>query len=78
MRWPLRRQILLPMAGTMLLSIVVVAGIVRTWPCATQNRIEAGQIAGVTQILEQSNFPLSDAVLQQMESLSCAGARVGR
>ncbi len=72
MRWPLSRQIMLPMAGTMLLSIVVVAGIGALLAVrATQHRIES-QIAGVARILEQSNFPLSDAVLQQMESLSGA------
>lgn len=72
MRWPLRHQIMLPMAGVMLLTIVAVGGIGAVLSVrATQSRIES-QIAGVAQILEASNFPLTDAVLRQMESLSGA------
>ena len=72
MRWPLRLQIMLPMAAIMLLTVVVVGGLGAFLAArATKARI-AAQIAGVAQILEASNFPLSDAVLQQMKSLSGA------
>jgi signal transduction histidine kinase len=72
MRWPLRYQILLPMAALMLLSVVGVGGL-GAWLAvrATKARI-AAQIAGVADILEHSNFPLTDAVLKQMKSLSGA------
>jgi len=72
MRWPLRYQIMLPMAALMLLSVVVVGGL-GAWLAAraSKARIES-QIAGVTQILAESNFPLTDAVLRQMKALSSA------
>jgi signal transduction histidine kinase len=72
MRWPLRHQIMLPMAAVMLLSVVAVGG----WGAllavdGAQERI-ASQIAGVTRILEQTNYPLTNGVLQQMQELSGA------
>lgn len=72
MRRPLRYQILLPMAGIMLLSVLIVAALgaylaVR----ATEQRI-ANQISSVVQILEDSNFPLTNSVLRQMQALSGA------
>src|SRR5262245_35768311 len=72
MRWPLRYQIMLPMAALMLLAVVVIGG-VGAWLVAraSQARIES-QIAGVTRILAESNFPLTDAVLRQMRALSGA------
>lgn len=72
MRWPLRYQIMLPMAALMLLAVVAIGGM-GAWLAAraSQARIES-QIAGVTRILSKSNFPLSDAVLRQMNALSGA------
>ena len=72
MRWPLRYQIMLPMAALMLVTVVAV-GCVGAWLAAraSQARIES-QIAGVTRILAESNFPLTDAVLRQMKALSGA------
>ena len=72
MRWPLRYQIMLPMAAIMLLAVLVVGGLGAAlgvhW---TKARIES-QIAEVRQLLQESNFPLSDAVLRQMRALSGA------
>jgi signal transduction histidine kinase len=72
MRWPLRLQIMLPMAAIMLLSVLVVGGSgAYLAATATKARIDA-QVSGVAQILAESNFPLTDAVLQQMKALSGA------
>jgi signal transduction histidine kinase len=72
MRRPLRCQIMLPMAALMLVTVVAVGG-VGAWLAAraAKSRIES-QIAGVTHILADSNFPLTEAVLRQMKALSGA------
>jgi signal transduction histidine kinase len=76
MRWPLRRQIMLPMAAIMLATVLVLAAVGALFTVrATKSRIEA-QIAGVMQILQTSNFPLTDAVLRQMKALSGADMAV--
>lgn len=72
MRRPLRYQIMLPMAGIMLLSVLTVAALgaylaVRS----TEERI-AAQLSRVIQILEESNFPLTNSVLRQMQALTGA------
>lgn len=72
MRTPLRRQIMVPMAAIMLLTVVVLGGVGALLSVkATKARI-AARIEGVAQILDRSNFPLTDAVLRQMRSLSGA------
>ena len=72
MRWPLRYQIMLPIAAIMLLSVVTVGG-VGAWLAVrgTKARIE-DQIHKVARLVEESNFPLTTAVLRQMRSLSGA------
>ena len=50
MRWPLRIQIMLPMAAVMLLTVVVVGGV----DLALEKRIES-QVADVTQILRNQS-----------------------
>lgn len=60
------------MAALMLVTVVATGG-VGAWLAAraSQARI-ASQIAGVTRILAESNFPLTGAVLRQMKALSGA------
>jgi signal transduction histidine kinase len=72
MRWPLRYQIMLPMAATMLVAVVIVGG----WGANValrdaKGRIET-QISQVARNLEESNYPLTDSVLRQMKALSGA------
>lgn len=72
MRRPLRYQIMLPMAGIMLLTVLVVAALGSVLAVrATEQRI-ATQLSSVSQILEESNFPLTNSVLRQMRALSGA------
>lgn len=72
MRWPLRNQIMLPMVGVMLATLVGVSALnaylsVR----GTTQRIEA-DLWDVTRTLAESSFPLTDSVLRQMRGLSGA------
>jgi signal transduction histidine kinase len=72
MRWPLRRQIMLPMAAIMLLTVVVLGGVGAVLSVRATRAHIATRIEGVSRILEESNFPLTDAVLRQMNELSGA------
>lgn len=72
MRWPLRNQILLPVAALLLVtllgvSITSVALAVRR----TEGRIES-QLRDVARTLSESSFPLTNNVLRQMRGLSGA------
>src|SRR5687768_611155 len=70
MRWPLRRQILLPMVGILLLTIGV-ASALNAWLASArvQREIET-QLADVQQTLTAGNFPLESNVLRQMRGLT--------
>lgn len=72
MRWPLRSQILLPMASVMLATVVAV-GSVDVWLAGvrTQRQIET-QLREIGRTLAGASFPLTDSVLQQMRGLSGA------
>src|SRR5688500_18655790 len=72
MRWPLRRQILLPLLAVAIASLAAVGAInARLAERQTSDRIER-QLRGVVAVLSTSNFPLTDAVLRQMRELSSA------
>ena len=59
MRWPLRLQIMLPMAAIMLLSVLVVGGLGAYLAArGIKARIDS-QVAGVTQIQAESNSLLT-------------------
>jgi len=70
MRWPLARQILLPMVGILLLTVGL-ASALTAWLASRQvkGRIEA-QLADVAQTLATANFPLESNVLQQTRGLT--------
>ncbi len=72
MRWPLRSQILLPMACVMLATVVAV-GSVDAWLAGgrAQQQIET-QLREIGRTLAGASFPLTDNVLQQMRGLSGA------
>lgn len=72
MRWPLRRQIMLPLLAVAIVSLTAVGAInARLAERQTRDRIER-QLRGVVAVLSASNFPLTDAVLRQMRELSSA------
>jgi len=71
-RVPLEYQFMIPLVGVAMLSLAAVGyiyGQIATQH--TRNRIE-DQIQGVAGVLTNSNFPLTDSVLQQMKGLSNA------
>lgn len=72
MRWPLRYQIMLPMAAVMLLAVVFVEGVGALLAVRdTKHQIES-QIREVARIAREARFPLSAPVLRQMRALSGA------
>ena len=68
MRFPLRRQILLPMVGIVLLTIGIVSAL-NAWLASTRARrqIET-QLADLQRTLSVRNFPLESNVLRQMRA----------
>jgi signal transduction histidine kinase len=72
MRWPLRRQILLPMVGIVVLTIGIVSAL-NAWLATSriQKQMEQ-QLADVAETLSAANFPLSDQVLRQTSGLTGA------
>lgn len=72
MRWPLRRQITIPLVAVALLSLATLGAINAVLAGRhTRERIER-QLHGVINVLANSNFPLTDSVLRQMRQLSQA------
>jgi signal transduction histidine kinase len=72
MRWPLRYQIMLPMAGLMLATLVGVS-LLNAWMAARRSSLHIGrQLQEITRTLDNSSFPLTDSVLRQMRGLSGA------
>ncbi len=72
MRWPIRNQILVPFSLAMLLVLVGVTAL-NAWLAARRSaqQIEQ-QLSGLAQTLTKTRFPLTDAVLGQMQALSGA------
>jgi signal transduction histidine kinase len=68
----LKSQIMLPMAATMLVALAAIGG----WGAVLAGRGAthriASQISQVARTLQETNFPLTDTVLRQMEALSGA------
>ncbi|MCA9102125.1 MAG: HAMP domain-containing histidine kinase [Planctomycetales bacterium] len=72
MRIPIRYQFMLPLLAVAVASLLAVAVIhSRLATRQTRARIE-GQLQGVITVLQQSNYPLTDAVLRQMGGLAGA------
>jgi signal transduction histidine kinase len=71
-RWSLRNQILLPMAGLMLVTLLGVSALnVYLAVQRTRSQIES-QLREVTRTIAQASYPLTDNVLRQMRGLSGA------
>ncbi|MBN1853774.1 MAG: HAMP domain-containing histidine kinase [Pirellulales bacterium] len=72
MRWALRNQILLPWAIVSITGIGLIGGIY-VWLAAdlARQRIEQ-QLRGMTNLLDNSSFPLTASILRQMKDLSGA------
>lgn len=72
MRFPLRYQLLIPLLAVAVLSLIATT-LVYAWLATrqTQSRIDA-QVQGVARVLSESNFPLTQSVLEQMKLLSGA------
>lgn len=72
MRWPLRLQILTPMAVILLITVGSVS-VVNAWLAASRVRADVeSQLRVVARTLENNNFPLESNVLRQASGLSGA------
>jgi len=72
MRWSLRNQIMLPMIGVMLGAIVGVSALNAYLSGRRVKQQIEHQLQEVTSTLSKSNFPLTEAILQQMRGLTGA------
>lgn len=72
MRWPLRYQILVPFAGTMLAVVAVVSSLDAALSARRSQQQIEGQLDEVARTLAAANFPLTDAVLKQTRGLAGA------
>jgi len=72
MRWPLRRQILLPIVGILLLTVAIVSALNAALASASVQTQRQRQLADVTRTLAGTNFPLTEQVLQQTRGLTGA------
>lgn len=72
MRWPLRSQIMFPMACVMLTTVVAISGL-NAWFAGRQaiDRIRS-QLRDISETLAATSFPLTDTVLKNMRGLSGA------
>jgi signal transduction histidine kinase len=72
MRWPLRTQILFPMACLMLATLVATS-VLNAWFAGRQaiDRIQS-QLRDIGETLASTSFPLTDSVLKNMRGLSGA------
>ncbi|HEY2837805.1 MAG TPA: HAMP domain-containing sensor histidine kinase [Pirellulales bacterium] len=72
MRWPIRYQILLPLAGMMLAAVVSVS-LLNAWLAASRTGSEVErQLRDVARTLSDAKFPLTARVLEQMHGLAGA------
>jgi signal transduction histidine kinase len=72
MRWPIRYQILLPLAGMMLAAVVSVS-LLNAWLAAARTGREVErQLRDVARTLSDTKFPLTARVLEQMHGLAGA------
>jgi signal transduction histidine kinase len=72
LRIPIRFQLMGPLVAVAAISLATVAAVhAQLVTRQTRERIER-QVSGVTQVLRQSSFPLTDKVLEQMAGLAGA------
>src|SRR6056297_2054007 len=69
LRWPLRYQILLPLVGLMLVTMLGVSLLNAYWSLRQARRRIADQLVQSRDTLSGTNFPLTDTVLRQMSGL---------
>jgi signal transduction histidine kinase len=72
MRWPLARQILLPMVGILLLTVGLASSLAAWLASRRVDRQVEQQLANVSRSLSSSNFPLEENVLRQASGLTGA------
>jgi len=72
MRWPIRNQIMFPLLGVAMASLVAVGAISAILSERRTGEHVEQQLRQVVGVLSTSTFPLTDSVLRQMRDLSSA------
>lgn len=76
MRWPLRWQLLAPIAA-LLSAAVVVNAVYAAWSATVRHETQtAARLAQVASVLGAANFPLTPTVLERLQKLTGAHAAV--
>ncbi len=76
MRWPLRWQLLAPIAA-LLSAAVVVNAVYAAWSATVRHESQtAARLAQVASVLGAANFPLTPSVLERLQKLTGAHAAV--
>ncbi|HET6423673.1 MAG TPA: HAMP domain-containing sensor histidine kinase [Planctomycetaceae bacterium] len=76
MRWPLRWQLLAPIAA-LLSAAVVVNAVYAAWSATVRHETQtAARLAQVASVLGAANFPLTPSVLERLQKLTGAHAAV--
>jgi len=72
MKWPLKYQVMVPMTTVMLAVIVALSAAHAYWAAEQATREITDRIQEVTRTLSEPSFPLTGAVLEQMQGLAGA------
>ncbi|HWB11588.1 MAG TPA: HAMP domain-containing sensor histidine kinase [Pirellulales bacterium] len=72
MRWPIRYQILLPFAAAMVLGLLAVSLLSAFLAARRAERQIDEQVRNLGRTLQESSFPMTDSVLDQMHGLTGA------
>ncbi len=72
MRWPIRRQLLVPMVSVVLLASLLATAITASWIALRVRREQAEDLRRVKRTLAEAAFPLTRPVLLQIKGLSGA------
>ncbi|MFM8219259.1 MAG: ATP-binding protein [Planctomycetaceae bacterium] len=72
MRWSIRHQVLLPIAGVVLLAVAATTAVAAWLAARDRERATLDQLARVVTTLAEARFPVNDSVVAQMRGLTGA------
>ena len=72
MRWSIRHQVLLPIAGVVLLAVAATTAVAAVLAARDRERATLDQLARVVATLAEASFPVNDRVVAQMRGLTGA------
>lgn len=72
MRWSIRNQILLPVAGVVLLAVAAATAVAALLAARDRERATLDQLTRVVTTLAEARFPINDTIVSQMRGLTGA------